>query len=272
MGSHEGCPYRGWWSAAQAVERALRCGRAGNRIPLTTQCGHRGQMPEVEGKALRRTRLAGLGASPSVAARQLPLKRPARKSPCSDLPCRWRCQEVTVGSVRYLVRARPEPPSACGISPRGAGGEGKWGLRAGLLKGIWWIGLLEGGGGGLAAELAGGGGSLPFSRCATAPPRGEQLDRLRALRGVTGASDGSDRQLRRAGAVGGGDCLRAACGASVGSDCSGAVGGGGCQGVKDGGCPLRNGAGPLLPSASPPASRRERGSRPVQRIPSVPSR
>ena len=240
MGSHEGCPYRGWWSARSGG----RCGRAGNRIPLTTQCGHRGQMPEVEGKALRRTRLAGLGASPSVAARQLPLKRPARKSPCSDLPCRWRCQEVTVGSVRYLVRARPEPPSACGISPRGAGGEGKWGLRAGLLKGIWWIGLLEGGGGGLAAELAGGGGSLPLSRCATAPPRGEQLDRtVCALR--VGLQ--LDRTAR-------------------------ALWGGGCQGVKDGGCPLRNGAGPLLPSASPPASRRERGSRPVQRIPSVPSR
>ena len=53
----------------------------------------------------------------------LPLRRPARKSHCSDLPCRWRCREVKVGSFRYLVRARPEPPSACGISPRFAGGE-----------------------------------------------------------------------------------------------------------------------------------------------------
>ena len=79
--------------------------------------------------------VAGLGVSPSVAARQLPLGRPARKSHCSDLPCRWRCREVKVGSFRYLVRARPEPPSACGISPRGAGGEGKWRLRAGLLGG-----------------------------------------------------------------------------------------------------------------------------------------
>ena len=67
--------------------------------------------------------------------------RPARKSDCSDLPGRWRCHEVTVGSFRYLVRARPEPPSACGISPRGAGGEGKWRLRAGLLGGSSWIGL-----------------------------------------------------------------------------------------------------------------------------------
>ena len=48
----------------------------------------------------------------------------ARKSPCSDLPYRWRCHEVTVGSFSYLVRARPKPPSACGISPRFAGGEG----------------------------------------------------------------------------------------------------------------------------------------------------
>ena len=54
-------------------------------------------------------------------------RRPARKSHCSDLPCRWRCHEVTVGSFRYLVRARPEPPSACGISPRCERGErGKW--------------------------------------------------------------------------------------------------------------------------------------------------
>ena len=67
---------------------------------------------------------------------EAPKRRPARKSHCSDLPCRWRCHEVTVGSFRYLVRARPEPPSACGISPRGAGGEGKWRLRAGLQAAI----------------------------------------------------------------------------------------------------------------------------------------
>ena len=41
---------------------------------------------------------------------------------------------MKVGSFCYLVRARPEPPSACGISPRSAGGEGKWRLRAGLLR------------------------------------------------------------------------------------------------------------------------------------------
>ena len=71
----------------------------------------------------------------SVAGTDPRCRRPARKSHCSDLPCRWRCHEVTVGSFRYLVRARPEPPSACGISPRGPGGEGKWRLRAGLRRG-----------------------------------------------------------------------------------------------------------------------------------------
>ena len=71
----------------------------------------------------------------SLPAASPPSGRPARKSHCSDLPCRWRCHEVTVGSFCYLVRARREPPSACGISPRGAGGEGKWGQSAGLLEG-----------------------------------------------------------------------------------------------------------------------------------------
>ena len=99
----------------------------------------------------------------------LPLRRPARKSPCSDLPCRWRCHEVTVGSFRYLVRPHPEPPSACGISPRRAGGEGKWGLRAGLLRGRC---RRQRGRAPRSAEVSAG---LPLSRCATAPPRGERF-------------------------------------------------------------------------------------------------
>ena len=95
----------------------------------------RGEMRKAEGESACALHGVGLGVSPSVAARQLPLGRPARKSHCSDLPCRWRCHEVKVGSFRYLVRARPEPPSACGISPRSAEGEGKRRLRAGLLGG-----------------------------------------------------------------------------------------------------------------------------------------
>ena len=75
------------------------------------------------------------GGIPLDPSQYRPLRRPARKSHCSDLPCWWRCPVVKLGSFRYLVRPRPEPPSACGISPRRAGGEGKWGLRAGLLGG-----------------------------------------------------------------------------------------------------------------------------------------
>ena len=52
------------------------------------------------------------GGIPLDPSQYRPLRRPARKSHCSDLPCRWRCHEVKVGSLRYLVRARPEPPSA----------------------------------------------------------------------------------------------------------------------------------------------------------------
>ena len=63
--------------------------------------------------------------------------------------------------------ASTEPPSACGISPRRAGGRGEMGLRAGIPGGA-----AEGGGGGRAAGQVGGVGSLPLSRCATAPPRG----------------------------------------------------------------------------------------------------
>ena len=69
----------------------------------------------------------------------LPLRRPARKSHCSDLPCRWRCHEVTLGSFRYLLRARPEPPSACGISPPPSGGRGEMGTTRRSPRGELWI-------------------------------------------------------------------------------------------------------------------------------------
>ena len=126
----------------------LRGGRGEMEITRRSPEGERFPIPfptsPPEGEMPRRGRGGGTAvsrsyaqASPSVAARQLPLGRPARKSPSSDPPCRWRCHEVTVGSFRYPVRRRPEPPSACGISPRRAGGEGKWGLRAGLLGGSY---------------------------------------------------------------------------------------------------------------------------------------
>ena len=45
------------------------------------------------------------------------------------------------------------------------------------------VGAAEGGGGGRAVAQVGAVGSLPHSRCATAPPRGERLDRV--VRGAT---------------------------------------------------------------------------------------
>ena len=60
-----------------------------------------------------------------LTVRPLPRRRPARKSHRSDLPP---VAVSPVGSFRYLVRARPEPPSACGISPaeRGERGNGDY--------------------------------------------------------------------------------------------------------------------------------------------------
>ena len=101
------------------------------------------------GEAVRRPRLAGLGASPSVAARQLPLGG-------SD----WiglLVGQLQAGTLRLLDRRAPF-----------GGGCPRVGAAAG---------------GGRAAAQAGGAGSLPLSRCATAPPRGERLDRV--VRGAT---------------------------------------------------------------------------------------
>ena len=60
---------------------------------------------------------------------------------------------------------RPLPPPS-----RGERGNGDY---AQVSSG----GAAEGGGGGRAAAQVGAVGSLPLSRCATAPPRGERLDR-----------------------------------------------------------------------------------------------
>ena len=51
-------------------------------------------------------------------------------SDCSRAACGGRCFDAE------------QPPSACGISPRGAGGGGEMEITAGLLGGSGWIGLL----------------------------------------------------------------------------------------------------------------------------------
>ena len=85
---------------------------------------------------------------------------------------------MTVGSFRYLVRPRPEPPSACGILPPAERGERRNGGYAQVSCGgeqPLRMSQAEGEG----AVLRGcpdseHGAVLPLSRCATAPPRGEQ--------------------------------------------------------------------------------------------------
>ena len=148
------------------------------------------------------------GEIPLDPSQYRPLRRPVRKFHCSDLPCRWRCHEVTVGSFRYLVRARPEPPSACGISPRSAGGEEKWRLRAGLPRGrCRSLPLRRQGAEGEGARALHGaalgaspsaaarqlplGGSIgSILRCATAPPAGSDWE-----------SDSADHAMCSAGAA-----------------------------------------------------------------------
>ena len=110
-----------------------------------------GELPKAEGEAVRRPRLARLGASPTVAARQLPLGG-------SDWIGLFGGR-LQAGRLWLLDRRAPFG----GGCPR--------------------VGAAEGGGGGRAAAQAGGAGSLPLSRCATAPPRGERLDRV--VRGAT---------------------------------------------------------------------------------------
>ena len=102
-----------------------------------------GELPEAEGEAVRRPRLAGLGASPSVAARQLPLGG-------SD----WiglfggRLQAGRLWLVRSARSVR------------------RWLPR---------VGAAEGGGGGRSAAQAGLGAS-PSVAARQLPLRGERLD------------------------------------------------------------------------------------------------
>ena len=110
------------------------------------------ELPKAEGEAVRRPRLAGLGASPSVAARQLPL-----------------------GGSDWIGLFGGATPGWQALAPRSARSVRRWLPR---------VGAAGGGGGGRAAAQVGAVGSLPLSRCATAPPRGERLDR--AVRGWLG--------------------------------------------------------------------------------------
>ena len=120
------------------------------RAPFGGGCPE-GELPQAEGEAVRRPRLAGLGASPSVAARQLPLGG-------SDWIGLFGGR-LQAGRLWLLDRRAP--------------------FGGGCLE----LGAAAGGGGGRAAAQAGAVGSLPHSRCATAPPRGERLDRV--VRGAT---------------------------------------------------------------------------------------
>ena len=100
MGSREGCPYRGG---------EVRLGGEGRTGDLGNLCTT--LRPTLRAKGgWWRTELAGLGASPSVAARQLPLGGSIWIGLLAR--CGWR------------RRTRGRPPSAFGISPRRAGGEG----------------------------------------------------------------------------------------------------------------------------------------------------
>ena len=157
------------------------------------------------GEAVRRPRLARLGTSPSVAARQLPLGG-------SDWIGLFGGR-LQAGRLWLLDRRAPfgggspewELPQAEAVRRPRLGTSPSVAARQLPLGGSDWIGLFGGrlqagrlwlldrrapfgrvgaaAGGGRAAAQAGGAGSLPLSRCATAPPRGERLDRV--VRGAT---------------------------------------------------------------------------------------
>ena len=182
-----------------------------------------GELPQAEGEAWRRTWLAGLGASPSVAARQLPL------GGRSWIGLLARC-------VRRLLWANSR-----------------------LVNVGSWIGAIPSAvaaaGSGARARAVGAGGSAT-ARSEIAPPRGS----CRRLRGRPGGGPSwqgwepppqSLRDSSPSGGAVGSDCSRAACGASVGSDCSRVVGGavtewqrGGSPAPKLGGPPSAFGISP----------------------------
>ena len=187
-----------------SVTTATRATRARHRSLPLSRCATappRGEQLDRTARALRAAVAASIGSSPPLPAASPPRSGGGRGngdyaqvssggavgSDCSRAACGGRCFD------------RQQPPSACGISPRGAGGEGKWRLRAGLLGGSSWIGLLARS---LRRSLlrsaaaplclrhlppqSGGRGEMEITRRS---PRGEQLDRTaRALRAAVAAS------------------------------------------------------------------------------------
>ena len=99
-----------------------------------------------------------------------------------------RCATAPPRGERLDRAARGATPGWQALAPRSARSVRRWLPRVGAAAG-----------GGRAAAQAGGAGSLPHSRCATAPPRGERLDRV--VRGATPgwqtSARGSARCVRR---------------------------------------------------------------------------
>ena len=111
----EGCPYRGWWSARSGG----RCGSA--QLALTRKIAppRGGELPKAGG-ALAAGRAGGVGS--------LPLSRCATAPPRGEQldrtarALRGGCQGVNEEGSPAPQRGRP--PSAFGLSPRFAEGEG----------------------------------------------------------------------------------------------------------------------------------------------------
>ena len=126
----------------------------------------RGELPQAEGEAVRRPRLAGLGA------------RRRRGRPSPTVP-HSRCATAPPRGERLDRVVRGATPGWQALAPRSARSVRRWLPRVGAAAG-----------GGRAAAQVGAVGSLPLSRCATAPPRGERLDRV-----VRGGDSGGDSRL-----------------------------------------------------------------------------
>ena len=99
-----------------------------------------------------------------------------------------RCATAPPRGERLDRVVRGATPGWQALAPRSARSVRRWLLRVGAAAG-----------GGRAAAQVGGAGSLPLSRCATAPPRGERLDRV-VREGTAGwqtSARGLARSVRR---------------------------------------------------------------------------
>ena len=170
----------GWQALAPRSARSVR-----RWLPRVGACRRR------RGRAVRRPRLAGLGASPSVAARQLPLGGSDwiglfggrlqagrlwlldRRAPFGGGSPEWELPQAEAVRRPRLARLGASPSVAARQLP---------------LGGSDWIGLFGRapfGGGSPEWELPQAEGRPRLARlgaspsgCATAPPRGERLDRV----------------------------------------------------------------------------------------------